>query len=183
MRRLSPLLLLVVAVAAGCGTAVTAPDLALIPLGCRAPNKCFVSVCGCNRADVETGGACLVCDPAASSTGAQQCDCNADGGYTVDTDLGTLSGQMCIEPLQLCVGRGVLCAGAGARCFDPRQLNGTCPSTGGDPPALVAVGDGGVASEPHCNYADDVCCPGAELDMSVPDLSQPPDLLGATATD
>jgi hypothetical protein len=184
MRRLS-LLPLLVAVTAGCGTAVTTPDLALIPIGCRAPGMCFIaaSACSCNRADVESGGACLVCDPTVTGTGVQQCDCNADGGIIADNDLGTISGQLCIEPRQLCVGRGVVCAGEGARCFDPRTLSGTCPSTGGDPPTLVTVdtGDSGVIeSQPRCAFADDVCCPGAEVDMAVPDLSPPPDLLGTT---
>jgi hypothetical protein len=186
MRRLSPLLLLV-AVAAGCGAATTTPDLALIPIGCRAPGFCFIaaSACGCNRADVQSGGACLVCDPTQMPTGAQQCDCNADGGIIVDNDLGTASGQVCIEPGQLCVGRGPVCPGEGARCLPAGTVpdGGACPSTGGDPPTLVGVdtGDSGVIeSQPRCAYADDTCCPGSVVDMAVPDLSEPPDLLGVT---
>jgi hypothetical protein len=159
MRRLS---LLVVLVVSACSTAVTNPDLALVPPGCRLPAKCYAGDCSCNRADVLAGG-CIVCDPTLMSS--QQCDCVADLGL------------LCVEPLQLCVGRGPLCTGEGARCVPAGgKLDG------GDPPTLVGVldADGGatLGAEPRCAYADDVCIPGSDVDMAVPDLGPADDLSG-----
>jgi hypothetical protein len=160
MRRLS---LLVVFVLSACGAAVDNPDLALIPPGCRTPSKCYAGDCSCNRADVQSDK-CIVCDP--TQLGTQQCDCVAD------------MGQMCVEPLQLCVGRGPVCPGVGARCAAADHLDG------GDPPTLVGVdsGDGGAPSSvQRCAYADDVCIPGSDdggADLSVPDLGNADDLSG-----
>jgi len=179
MRRLSFVSILAsgfVAALAGCGSAVVQPDLAVNAPGCRAPELCLAVGCSCKRADV-TSGSCVVCDPTVQTTDTQQCTCapgDADGG------------AVCVEPAQLCVGRGTVCFGTGARCVSAQLIGdgGVCPSTGGDPPTMAPVdtGDGGgPESVPRCPYADDVCCGGSTdggLDLSVPDLSSPPDLTG-----
>jgi hypothetical protein len=160
---------------AACGSTVVQPDLALIPPGCRLPSKCFQADCPCNRASNDGGitGDCIACDPTLMTS--QQCDvCSPDLGLA------------CVEPLQLCVGKGKICPGVGARCIDPRTITdaGVCAASGGDPPTMIGVVDpdgGPETSVPRCAYADDECCPGSDadggLDLSVPDLGNPPDLL------
>ena len=37
----------------------------------------------------------------------------------------------------------------------------TCDGTG-DPPMLIPTGIGMPMLEPHCQYTDDVCCPGTD---------------------
>jgi hypothetical protein len=59
----------------------------------------------------------------------------------------------------VCVGTGPFCGGIGARCM---PKGGSCGSSGGDPPQLVPTTGVGPALEPHCQYVDDVCCPGVD---------------------
>ena len=63
----------------------------------------------------------------------------------------------CLETPQACVGRGVFCGGSGARCLPAGEA---CTTAGGDPPQLIPTGGTGPSLEPHCEFVDDVCCPG-----------------------
>lgn len=170
-------------VAAGaCGSQITVPDQGVIVLGCRTPSFCYRVNCDCNRAN--TAGppddvtllspmSCVVtavcadnlppsktddpgsCYCPASTPGS---DMGADGGTTVDV--------ACQEPSMLCVGRGPLCTGAGAHCL---ALGATDCSADGDPPQLVPVA-GQPTLESRCQFADDFCCAGTELDMGIPEV-------------
>jgi hypothetical protein len=80
------------------------------------------------------------------------CNCPA-----VD-DMGTLS--QCLEPSQACVGRGVFCGGAGALCV-PAGASCSASTPGAAPPMLIPT-VGMPMLEPHCQFVDDVCCPGTD---------------------
>jgi hypothetical protein len=138
----------------GCSSSTLGTDLGIVQPGCRAPSACFLVDCACNRGDVTAtdmgAPACRACDP-----NAQFCICEND------VDLG--AAQVCIEAATLCVGKSTLvCSGTGARCL---PKGSTCATSGGDPPQLIA---NGMNLEPHCQYADDTCCPGA-ADLGVSD--------------
>ena len=157
VRRLT--LVAVVALSACTPTALTTTDFGIVLEGCRIPEACFKPTCTCLRATVQS--TCMVCDPLTQST--LQCSCSADAGV------------MCMDPSQVCIGRApAVCPGAGARCI-PAGLSCSGSVDNEAPPQLVAAVllDGGEpVLEPHCAYADDVCCPGTVEDMAVPDLAE-----------
>ncbi len=148
-------------VAAGaCGSTITVPDQGIIVTGCQQPALCYRSDCACTRAlissndpDVGCFTACVQTDPNDPST------CNCPLGVTVQTDGSSRTyDSQCIEQAQACVGRGVFCGGAGALCKAPGS---TCDGTG-DPPMLIPT-FGMPMLEPHCQFVDDICCPGASI--------------------
>jgi hypothetical protein len=168
---------------AGCGNIITIPDQGVVVIGCMSPSYCFLANCDCYRKNAQ-GGACTTSQvftqadgttiPCAQSPDPSECVCPAKTSYTLQ-DLGPppdLAGRdmkpaaapvvqvatQCLEVAQACVGRGVVCPGSGARCLPSGSM---CTSSGGDPPELVPTGATGPALEPHCQFVDDVCCPGA----------------------
>jgi hypothetical protein len=136
--------------ASACDTTITVPDQGVIVNGCQTPAQCFRADCACTRAAV--AGSCVIGCTITTPGDPSTCDCLpvpvGDMGATVDTQ--------CIETAQACVGRGVFCGGAGALCKSPTSP--TCDGTG-DPPMLIPT-FGMPILEPHCQYVDDVCCPG-----------------------
>ena len=148
---------LTIALAVGCGSTPSLPDLSVSLTGCRYPSVCVQANCECSNA---TGGArgCITCDshdPIRTPLG--NCDpCNSD--------------SICLEAAQLCVGRAPdPCPGTGARCLPPVDGGTGCERDGGTPPQMVArPTDGGVpATEPHCPLVDDVCCRGSLPDAAL----------------
>jgi hypothetical protein len=149
-------------IAAGaCGSTIAVPDQGIVVNGCQAPGQCFLQTCSCKRTELSS---CVV-DPFCS-TPSDRTTCNCVP-YPVDSDLGVPTDMgvptQCLETAQACVGRGDFCGGAGARCL---PVGSSCTQSGGDPPMLVStlsMGDGGVPTlEPHCQFVDDVCCPGTD---------------------
>jgi hypothetical protein len=145
---------------AGCPSTTVVTDLAIVT-GCHQPEACLFegAKCNCNRSDITTSfmnGGCLVCEP-----NVQIDTCGSCG----DGDGGT-----CREPSQICYGRGPVCPGAGSTCV---PAGAACGDPRSAPPEPVQSNDdGGVSAvEPRCAYTDDVCCPGAGVDLGVPDLS------------
>jgi len=153
MSRLS--LVVAVAVALGsalaaCGSTITVPDQGIIVNGCQQPAQCFVQTCGCSRAALSTPECVQPCHNTVEGD-PSTCDCLP----LVDTDLGTKTDVQCLETAMACVGRGVICLGVGALCKPPGS---SCDGTG-DMPQLIPV-FGMPMLEPHCQFQDDVCCPG-----------------------
>lgn len=140
-------------VAAGaCGSSITVPDQGIIVNGCQQPAQCFRADCACTRDAVAAGGSCVVACTLTTPDDPSTCDClpvTNDGGDSIQTQ--------CIETAQACVGRGVFCGGNGALCMKPGS---TCDGTG-DPPMLIPT-FGMPMLEPHCQYVNDVCCPGTD---------------------
>jgi hypothetical protein len=161
-------------VAAGaCGNIITVPDQGLIVTGCQLPAQCWKATCDCNRGKPDTTGDHPSQNPLLDlcTTPCQldpfqpgDCECNLTLPTPVN-DMLTSEPLQCIEVSQACIGRGVFCGGVGAKCV---QVGSTCDG-GGDPPMLIpTVGMPGF--EPHCQFADDVCCPGTTpTDGGVPD--------------
>ena len=148
-------LLLLASLAAACDTSTTTlSDFGVVLPGCRAPNQCWKTNCGClfahfNSLNSADPLGCMLCDPN-QNTATGTCDCtNDDGGFN----------GMCIERAQVCVGAAkTTCNGLCVRvtstlgCMDPSA----------EPPDVVPVmmtdSDGGPATERRCAYADDICC-------------------------
>ncbi|HEX4460127.1 MAG TPA: hypothetical protein VIA18_19245 [Polyangia bacterium] len=169
--------------AGACGSQITVPDQGVIVLGCRTPSFCYRVDCDCLRAstvgppdDNSPGGVCVitaVCDdnlPPSKTDDPGSCYCPAAvpvdmAGVPAGADLGPPIDVQCQEPQMLCVGRGPVCTGGGAHCLPAGSSD--C-SADGDPPQLVPV-DGQPTLEPRCQYTDDVCCPGTELDAGIPE--------------
>jgi hypothetical protein len=133
-----------------CGSQITVPDQGVIVSGCQQPSQCFLKDCPCTRAALSTLARTTPCtdtDPNDPST----CDC------LPLVDDGMLSHEtQCLETAMACIGRGVFCGGAGALCKPPGS---TCDGTG-DPPMIIPT-IGLPMLEPHCQFVDDVCCPGS----------------------
>jgi hypothetical protein len=169
-----------------CGSIITIPDQGVVVLGCAPPGACYVlDDCSCKRADAQPGGACTV--PAIlpggggqcpSSGGSGTCLCPATVHGIVPSDLGGVTdlagvtdmagtpgpvAVQCLETAQACQGRGMFCGGTGARCL---AAGTACSTSGGDPPQLVPSTGVGPALEPHCQFVDDVCCPGVDGGVS-----------------
>lgn len=149
---------LLVAATGACGSQITVPDQGIIVTGCQMPSQCYRVDCDCTRGQAtaakDTGGCVVGCTfltPGDPST----CDCLP---VAVDPDAGTSVQTSCIEPVQACIGRGVFCGGIGALCKD--KDHPTCDGSG-DAPMLIPT-FGMPALEPHCQYTDDVCCPGSD---------------------
>jgi hypothetical protein len=143
---------LLVAAAGACGSVISVPDQGLIVTGCQIPAQCIRADCGCNRALDGCVVPCVQTDPNDPST----CYC-MNIPMPTPQDMAAQLAVECIETAQACVGRGPLCGGTGALC----QQGGTVCGSGvtAVPPMLVpAVGM--PAFEPHCQFTDDVCCPG-----------------------
>jgi hypothetical protein len=141
----------------GCGSQITVPDQGIIVSGCQMPSACFRADCDCSRgsvtAKVDSVGACTVSCTFVTPGDPSTCDClplTNDGGDSIATQ--------CIESVQACVGRGVFCGGVGALC--KAATSPACDGTG-DPPMLIPT-IGMPMLEPHCQYSDDVCCPGTD---------------------
>lgn len=142
-----------VAATGACGSQITVPDQGIIVSGCQMPSRCFRRDCDCTRASANAAnkGCSVDCTdvvPGDPST----CDClpiALDGGPAIETQ--------CIEPTQACIGRGVFCGGIGALC---KAAGSTCDGSG-DPPMVIPT-VGMPMLEPHCQYVDDVCCPGRD---------------------
>lgn len=146
-------------VAAGaCGSTITVPDQGIIVTGCQLPAQCWRSDCDCNFATINS---CI--DPVSkddpNDPSTWHCEPFNDLSVSAATpDGGAPHDSQCIEAAQACVGRGPLCGGLGALCV---HVGGTCNGTG-DPPMLIPT-IGMPALEPHCQYVDDVCCPGSTI--------------------
>jgi hypothetical protein len=125
--------------ATGCTPTDAGSDLGVVESGCRAPSACWRKDCACTRESVLSDApSCRACNPLTES-----CVCDAVA-------------TTCAQPVNVCVGRAVeVCDGVGARCL---PKGGSCASTGGEPPQLVASLSGKL--EPRCAFLDDVCCPG-----------------------
>jgi hypothetical protein len=168
--------------AGACGSQITVPDQGVVVVGCRTPSFCYRLDCDCIRAN--TAGppddvtpvskkSCVVtpvCDdnlPPSMTDDPGSCYCPASANVTSDmgADGGTGVDVQCLEPQMLCVGKGRVCTGGGAHCL---PAGATDCSADGDPPQLVPV-DGQPTLEPRCQYTDDVCCPGTELDAGIPE--------------
>jgi hypothetical protein len=137
--------------AGGCGSTITVPDQGIIVNGCQQPAQCFVATCGCSRAAISDGSCTVPCQET-SPGDPSTCDClpvQSDGGDVIQTQ--------CIETAMACVGRGVFCGGVGALCKPPGS---TCDGSG-DLPQLIPT-FGMPMLEPHCQFVDDVCCPGSD---------------------
>jgi hypothetical protein len=170
-------LFLAVVLSACTPTVITETDFGIVLEGCRIPESCFASVCDCKRASVGPGGSCLLCNPLTQTQGvALQCSCVRDMLPPPQDLLGhdmTFIDSTCKDPSQVCIGRGPLCPGLSARCL-PSGLTCNGSFDNEAPPQLVStpVPDGGQpVLEPHCAFIDDVCCPGSDDDMGVPDLA------------
>jgi hypothetical protein len=151
-----------------CGSIIPVPDQGVVVLGCASPAACYVSDCSCNRADAQQGGKCTVPPVCINPLDRSTCLCPATISGT-GADMMPITTQ-CLETAQACVGRGVFCGGMGARCVAAGTM---CGTSGGDPPQLLPMTgliDGGVgvgpALEPHCQFTDDICCPGADGGVS-----------------
>ena len=66
------------------------------------------------------------------------------------------SRPQCIEAALACIGRGPFCCGVGALC---QQFGTTLRRHRATPPMLIPT-TGMPMLEPHCQFTDDVCCPG-----------------------
>ena len=144
--------LALVAATGACGSQITVPDQGIIVTGCQQPSQCFRADCDCKRDSVTAaGGSCTVACTFVTPGDPSTCDClpvTNDGGEAVQTQ--------CIETVQACIGRGVFCGGAGALCKPGKTP--TCDGTG-DAPMLIPT-FGMPMLEPHCQFQDDICCPG-----------------------
>lgn len=141
------------AVVGACGSQITVPDQGVVVTGCQSPSACFVTDCKCDH-DLS---ACVLARFCSNQNDPSTCTCTA-------TDMrpnGAVVDSVCLEPAQACVGRGPFCGGPGAHCL--RAGNSDC-SQRGDPPNLIATP--GPALEPHCQFADDVCCAGSDGGVS-----------------
>jgi hypothetical protein len=135
-----------VAAAGACGSTIPVPDQGVIVTGCQMPAKCFLSDCTCNRSTVKTAQ-CVIAAVCTNDNDPTTCSCPVfDGGLA----------SQCLEEAQACVGRGVFCGGVGAICVAPGT---SCQQSGATPPMMVP-GATGATLEPHCQFVDDVCCPG-----------------------
>ncbi len=153
-----------VAAAGACGSSITVPDQGVIVSGCQFPAACYLPSCSCSRASLNADydpnmapNACRV--PAVCSNPADLTTCNCPAGDMSLSVGGMLVETQCLEPAQVCVGRGVLCSGPGARCA---PAGGGC--AGSDPPMLVPVS--GPSLEPHCQFTDDVCVTCADAGVT-----------------
>jgi hypothetical protein len=158
MRWLGRLLaaLALVAGVSACGSTIAVPDQGVIVTGCQNPGRCFRSDCGCAR---ETLASCLV--DSVCTNPLDQTTCNCPTALDVNTDAGTSVSSQCLETAMACVGRGTRCDGVGATCA---PFNGTCAMSGNAGPMLVA--GAGATLESHCQFTDDVCCPGVDGGVS-----------------
>jgi hypothetical protein len=145
-------------VTGGCGSTISVPDQGIIVTGCQMPAKCYRSDCSCKFADVDkpvtAAGSCVV-DPVCSDPNDNS-TCNCPTAVVLDADAGTGYDSLCIETAQACVGHGVFCGGAGALC---QRITAPACDGSGDPPMLIPT-IGMPTLEPHCEFVDDVCCPG-----------------------
>jgi hypothetical protein len=147
-----------VASSGACGSQITVPDQGIIVTGCQMPASCFATSCSCTRA--ATLGMAIDCVPpdglqCTSQSDRSTCNCGPiinDAGVTIQTQ--------CLEPAQACVGQGVICGGAGALCMPVGSTTCTTSTPGAAPPQLIPT-VGMPMLEPHCQFKDDVCCPGA----------------------
>lgn len=141
-----------------CGSQITVPDQGIIVTGCQKPASCYLYNCTCSRAaalGTDMGPpACVVGADCGDMGDPTMCTCPAG-----DPEMGTPLSQ-CLEPSQACVGRGVFCGGAGALCV---PAGGSCSQStpGAQPPMLIPT-VGMPMLEPHCQFTDDVCCPGTD---------------------
>jgi hypothetical protein len=167
-----------------CGNIISLPDQGVFVLGCKDPSACYLANCSCKRADAQPGGSCITAGVTVAANPVQctatdvmqgvPCVCPATINLPVpNSDMTVPVSTQCQESAMVCIGRGVFCA-VGSHCVAAGK---TCSDTG-DPPQLVSVGmdvgdagipDAGPGLEPHCQYVDDVCCPGAVIDASVSD--------------
>ena len=139
-----------VAAAGACGSIISVPDQGIIVTGCQMPSQCIASDCTCTRALTNCTTPCMDTTSGDPST----CFCMSVPRPTPQ-DMAARVDTFCLETSMACVGRGPLCAGTGALC----QAVGTACNGSGDPPQLVPT-MGMPSLEPHCQYSDDVCCPG-----------------------
>ncbi len=155
-----------VAAVGACGSIIPVPDQGIIVTGCSLPAACFTNICSCLRADANAAagapGSCTV--PPVCSNPSDNSTCNCPTSFV--TDGGVTASSQCIERAQACVGRGVFCGGANAICV-PAGSACSQSTPGAAPPMLLPTGgtsaDGGAPMlEPHCQFVDDVCCPGAD---------------------
>ena len=134
------------------------PDQGVIVNGCQIPAQCYRSDCSCNFADVEKpigeSGSCTVASVCTDPNDPSTCSCPTK--VVIDADAGTGYDSACLETAQACIGRGVFCGGVGARC--KRSSAPTCDGTGDLPMLIPTIGM--PMLEPHCQFTDDVCCPG-----------------------
>ncbi|HEY2748225.1 MAG TPA: hypothetical protein VGL86_26565 [Polyangia bacterium] len=139
-----------VAAAGACGSVIAVPDQGVIVTGCQEPGQCIRADCSCSRSLAGCVVSCVQTNPTDPST----CYCM---GIPMPTpqDMNTQLAVECLEPSMACIGRGVFCGGVGATC----QATGTTCDGSGDPPQLIPA-MGMPALEPHCQFLDDVCCPG-----------------------
>jgi len=136
-----------VAAAGGCGQSITVPDQGVVVPGCEMPNACFRTNCPCNLGvDMGLQTDCIV-EATACAPGTDMF-CN-----------GCPEGYQCLEVAQACVGRGPFCGGVGALCMPQGSSCAPLDLSIGTPPMMVQTGAG---LEPHCQFADDVCCPGTD---------------------
>jgi len=155
MSRLSLVVAVAVALASAltaCGSTITVPDQGIIVNGCQQPAQCFRADCSCTREGVALGGSCGVACTITTPGDPSTCDC-----LPVTNDLGESIQTQCIETAMACVGRGVFCGGVGALCKPPGS---TCDGTGDMPQLIPTIGM--PMLEPHCQFVDDVCCPGSD---------------------
>jgi hypothetical protein len=137
-----------------CGSQITVPDQGVVVTGCQGPAQCFRNDCPCTRAAVSTA-ACISAPICYNPTDPSTCTCTA-------VDLGiTVVGSACLEVAQACVGRGAFCGGSGATCV---AAGTKCGDASAVPPMLIATT--GPALSPHCQFVDDVCCPGVDGGVS-----------------
>jgi hypothetical protein len=153
-----------VASSGACGSQITVPDQGIIVTGCQQPAACFLPGCDCSRAAAlgsgTTGPTCVIaCTPSqADPNDPSRCNCLGDN------DMG-IPPSLCLEPSQACVGRGVFCGGVGALCV-PAGAACSSSTAGAGPPQLIpTIGMPGL--EPHCQFTDDVCCPGGATDGGI----------------
>jgi hypothetical protein len=149
-----------VAVTGGCGSTITVPDQGIIVTGCQMPAACYRANCECTRASVLGSGtgtpSCVAPSVCSDPNNPSTCNCQP---ITVG-DMGVTVATQCLEPAQTCVGRGVFCGGVGAVCL-PAGTSCAMSSSAGTPPQLIPT-VGMPMLEPHCQFTDDVCCPGSD---------------------
>jgi hypothetical protein len=148
--------LALVAAAGACGQIITVPDQGIIVTGCQQPAECWRTDCDCKRGTDTDMGARASCTVACQQTNAN----DPSTCYCMPVD--SVQTQ-CIEESLACIGRGPACFGVGALC---QQFGTTCNGSG-TPPMLIPTGMMPML-EPHCEFTDDVCCPG-QLDGGTTD--------------
>lgn len=148
-----------VASSGACGSQITVPDQGIIVTGCQQPGACYLTNCDCSRAAALGADgnppSCVVPSTCSNRSDPSTCNCAA-----ADNDAGIAVGSQCLEPSQACAGRGVFCGGAGALCV-PSGSACSSSTAGAAPPMLIPT-VGMPMLEPHCQFTDDVCCPGTD---------------------